>query len=443
MKSLHSSPIDKNNGGLKGTVRVPGDKSISHRALILGALAEGTTRITGLLEGEDVLRTARALMSLGVQILPPGERTGAWQIIGVGKEGLKPPRSALYLGNSGTSARLLMGTIAGFPVSATLLGDPSLSRRPMGRVIKPLAQMGVQFQTGNTGDKLPLRIIGSPSVRPIHYTMPVPSAQVKSAIILAALRAPGETVITEPLPSRDHTERMLRFFGENIETGEGKIIVRHSKTLTGRDITIPSDPSSAAFLTVAALITPDSDILIPNVCVNPLRTGVYETLREMDADIVFQSPRESCGEPIADIRVRSSRLRGVTVPAERAPSMIDEFPILSVAASFAEGRTHMPNLSELRVKESDRLNALASGLAAAGVKVEAGEESLTITGTGAAPEGGCEVRTLLDHRIAMSFLVMGLATKDKILVDDGETINTSFPYFVSCLNALGAKLAFA
>jgi 3-phosphoshikimate 1-carboxyvinyltransferase len=443
MKKLHSSPVDKTHGGLKGTVRVPGDKSISHRALILGALAEGTTQIVGLLEGEDVLRTARALIALGVQVLPPGERTGAWKIIGAGKEGLKPPRSALYLGNSGTSARLLMGTIAGFPISATLLGDPSLSRRPMGRVIKPLAQMGVQFQTSSSGDKLPLRIIGSPSVRPIHYTMQVPSAQVKSAIILAAMRAPGETVITEPQPTRDHTERMLRFFGENIGTNEGQITVRHSTELKGRNMTIPSDPSSAAFLTVAALITPASDILIPNVCVNPLRTGVYDTLREMGADIVFENPRDAYGEPIADIHVRSSRLKGVTVPPERAASMIDEFPILAVAASFAEGTTHMSNLSELRVKESDRLSAIAKGLSSAGVKVEAGEDSLTITGTGTPPKGGCEIQTLLDHRIAMSFLIMGLATAEKIQIDDGETINTSFPYFTDCLNRLGASIASA
>lgn len=438
--------MKKDGSGLKGTARVPGDKSISHRALIFGALASGTTSITGLLEGEDVLRTARALMALGVNIIPSGSRNGLWQVEGCGDSGLKAPRSALYLGNSGTSARLLMGAIGGYPLSAAFLGDESLSRRPMGRVIRPLAQMGVQFEMGANGDKLPLRVNGASGLRPIQYVMPVPSAQVKSAILLAALRASGITEVTEPAPTRDHTERMLRHFGAEVsaemdDTGHNIIRIEGGQKLSGQDITVPADPSSAAFLTVAALITPGSDIVIPHVSVNPLRTGLYTTLSEMGADITFKNRRETSSEPAADIHVRYSELKGVSVPPSRIASMIDEVPILGIAAAFAEGRTEMTGLGELLVKESDRLAALATGLAAAGVRTETNAaDALTVYGTGSAPHGGCLVDTQGDHRIAMSFLIMGLGTQAPVSVTRGEMIATSFPDFAALLNDLGASI---
>jgi 3-phosphoshikimate 1-carboxyvinyltransferase len=444
MTQLVSHPVASHREGLKGTARVPGDKSISHRALMLGAIAHGVTEVTGLLEGEDVLSTARALMALGVQIHPPASAGGAWRIEGIGQNTLKTPRTALYLGNSGTSARLLMGLMCGYSVTATFMGDDSLSRRPMGRVIKPLAQMGVTFDA-SSGDKLPLRVYGTPSIRAIEYTLPVASAQVKSAIMLAALRAGGNTVIIEPEPTRDHSERMLRHMGANIgverKGGTNVITVHGRPTLQAQDFSVPSDPSSAAFLTVAALITPGSDILIPHVSVNPLRTGIYDTLIEMGADITFSQQRDTTGEPTADIRVKYSALKGVDVPPARVPTMIDEFPVLSVAAAFADGTTRMTGLGELRVKESDRLGAMATGLAAAGVNVEAGDDTLTVHGTGHAPEGGCAIAAKLDHRIAMSFLVMGLATRASIAIDDATTINTSFPGFAKLMNDLGASIS--
>lgn len=439
MTSIVSTAIS----GLKGVARVPGDKSISHRSLMFGALAKGETAITGLLEGEDVLRTAKALISMGVIIDPPETKNGIWRVHGMGKAPLKSPRTALDLGNSGTSTRLLLGVAAGYPLTATFTGDSSLSRRPMGRVIKPLSLMGAKF-SATSGDRLPLRITGASVLRAIRYTLPVASAQVKSAILLAGLHAKGETVITEPKPTRDHSERMLRYFGADIteekqQDGSNVITIKGFPELVAHKITVPSDPSSAAFLTVAALITQDSDILIPNVLMNKSRTGLYETLKEMGADIIYEHAQQKSGEDVADIRVRSSRLKGVTVPPERVPSMIDEFPVLAVAAAFAEGKTVMTDLSELRVKESDRLAAIAAGLVACGLKVDMGEDSLTVFGNGGAPQGGGFIETHLDHRIAMSFLVMGLASKEPVTIDDGQTIATSFPDFIPLLNALGAQ----
>ena len=442
MTGLISKPIR----GLKGTASVPGDKSISHRSLMFGALAEGVTTVTGLLEGEDVLRTAAALTAMGAHIETPAN-AGSWRIKGLGMAPLTSPRASVYLGNSGTSARLLMGLAGGYALEAVFTGDDSLSKRPMGRVTKPLSQMGVKFE-GAGGDKMPLKIIGSGNLSPISYTLPVASAQVKSAILLAGLHAKGKTVVIEPSPTRDHTERMLRFLGADIVSalqsdGSNVITLTGFPKLVARDFTVPSDPSSAAFLAVAALITKDSDVLIPNVSVNILRAGIYTTLKEMGGDITFENPREASGEPVADIRVRSSALKGVTVPAERVPSMIDEFPVLSVAASFATGDTHMSDLSELRVKESDRLAAIHKGLTQAGVKADMGEDTLTVHGTGAAPEGGCKVMANLDHRIAMSFLVMGLASKQPVSIDDSETIGTSFPGFAALMNSLGAQITAA
>jgi len=445
MNQLASHPVP----GLKGVARVPGDKSISHRSLMFGAIADGETQISGLLEGEDVLRTARALVSMGAIITPPDAPGGVWRAEGPkkdmgGKASLRSPRNLLNLGNSGTSARLLMGLVSGYDVEAVFMGDASLTKRPMGRVIKPLSQMGAQFEA-TSGDRLPLKVMGSSALRSIRYILPVASAQVKSAVLLAGLHAQGSTVVIEPTPTRDHSERMLRFFGAKVDSSaqaDGSVIVtiEGRPKLAGRNITVPSDPSSCAFLVVAALITKDSEVLIPNVLVNPLRTGLYDTLVEMGASIAFENAREKSGEPVADLRVKSSALKGVTVPPARVASMIDEFPILSVAASFAEGKTVMTDLAELRVKESDRLAVMAEGLAAAGVKLQMGEDSLVVEGTGAPPKGGCGVRTHLDHRIAMSFLVMGMGAKEPVSIDDSETMNTSFPGFAALLNGLGAKI---
>jgi 3-phosphoshikimate 1-carboxyvinyltransferase len=440
MTGLTSKPIQS----LKGTARVPGDKSISHRSLMFGALAEGVTTVTGLLEGEDVLCTAAALTAMGATIETPA-KTGKWRITGLGAAPLTSPRADIYLGNSGTSARLLMGLAGGYNLQATFTGDGSLSKRPMGRVIKPLSEMGVKFESAG-GDKLPLKVIGSEELKHIAYILPVASAQVKSAILLAGLHARGKTIVVEPSPTRDHTERMLRFLGADIHSvmdpdGSNVITLTGFPTLKARDFTVPSDPSSAAFLAVAALITKDSDVVIPNVSVNPLRTGLYATLKDMGGDITFENPREASGEPVADIRVRSSELKGVEVPPERVPSMIDEFPILSVAAAFANGNTYMTDLSELRVKESDRLAAIARGLERCGVSAEMGEDTLTVHGKGKRPEGGCKIYTHLDHRIAMSFLVMGLASNVPVMIDDAETIGTSFPGFADLMNGLGAKIS--
>ncbi len=442
MVSLVSHPVSKS---LSGIARVPGDKSISHRSLMFGALASGVTEITGLLEGEDVIHTAEALEAMGAKIVRPAEAGGVWHVTGVGAAGLKNPAKEIYLGNSGTSTRLLMGLVGGYPVRATFTGDASLSKRPMARVSKPLEQMGVKIITAE-GGKLPLTVEGSETLREISYTLPVASAQVKSAIILAGLACAGETVVIEPEPTRDHSERMLRFFGADIRSeskpdGSNVITVRGKPVLTGKPVMVPADPSSAAFATVAALIVPGSDIVLPQVSINPLRTGLYATLRDMGADITFENERELSGEPVADIHVRHSKLKGVTVPEARVPSMIDEFPILGVAAAFAHGTTYMTGLEELRVKESDRLAAIYSGLTASGVTARMGDSTLEVDGgAGAKPVGGCTIETHLDHRIAMSFLVLGMAAQQMIAVDDADTINTSFPAFAALMNALGADI---
>jgi 3-phosphoshikimate 1-carboxyvinyltransferase len=422
---------------------VPGDKSISHRALILGALAVGRTRIEGLLEGEDVLRTAAAVGALGAKV----ERgpDGAWTVTGVGVGGFAEPGDVLDFGNSGTGIRLMLGALASTPLTAVFTGDASLRRRPMGRVARPLERMGARI-LARDGDRLPLTLVGATDPLPISYTLPVPSAQVKSAVLLAGLNAPGETTVIEPLATRDHTERMLRHFGASVVTtatagGGRQIRLKGEVELKGGDLVVPGDPSSAAFPIVAALILPGSEIEIAGVSMNELRTGLLLTLGEMGARIERANVRTAGGEEVADLVVRASALRGVEVPAERAPSMIDEYPVLAVAAAFAQGRTVMRGLGELRVKESDRLAAMAEGLAACGVSVETEGDALSVEGLGGRPRGNAEIAARLDHRIAMAFLVMGLAAERPVSIDDGETINTSFPGFVRLMNGLGASIA--
>ena len=423
---------------------VPGDKSISHRALMLSSQVLGTTRISGLLEGDDVLNTARALDALGVTINQQGH---VWEVRGVGIGGLSESNNVLDLGNSGTSTRLLMGLVAPYPFTTFFTGDDSLRSRPMGRVITPLTQMGARFEARNA-NKLPLAVIGSTDMLPITYRLPVASAQVKSAILLAGLNTPGKTTVIEPEPTRDHTENMLNYFGIKVESTkmeDGALAV----SLTGqqttkpadREITVPGDPSSAAFLVVAALICKNSTLNIRNVCINPLRTGLFTTLSEMGAKIELRNERIVAGEKVADMLVSSSHLRGVTVPASRAPSMIDEYPILAVAAAFAEGETVMHGLSELRVKESDRLNAIIAALTKCGVSARAEGDTLIVTGSKEAPRGGEIVVTHFDHRIAMAFLVFGMASQQPVTVDDATAINTSFPTFSKLFNTLGANVA--
>lgn len=429
---------------LKGDVLVPGDKSMSHRALMLGALTIGETMISGLLEGEDVLATAAALRAMGAKVDKGGD--GLWRVFGVGVGGLHAPSGTLDMGNSGTSARLLMGIIAGHNITARLTGDASLTKRPMARVMMPLEMMGAKFEASE-GGRLPLTLTGARDALAIEYTLPVASAQVKSAILLAGLNARGRTSVTEAHPTRDHTENMLRHFGVAVECtpaahGGVTVSVTGHQTLQPCAVDVPGDPSSAAFPAVAAAITAGSDIRLSNVLVNPRRTGLYETLREMGADITFEYPRASAGERVADIIVRGGNvLRGVTVPPERAPSMIDEFPVLAMAAACAEGTTHMSGLAELRVKESDRLLMIAEGLKACGVAVEMGAESLTVHGNGKPPRGGALIKTALDHRIAMSFLVLGAAAENPITIDDAAPIATSFPGFVELMNDLGMEIA--
>jgi 3-phosphoshikimate 1-carboxyvinyltransferase len=428
---------------LQGHARVPGDKSISHRALLLGGLASGETRITGLLEGEDVLRTAAAMSAMGAAI---DRKDGEWRIRGTGNGCLLEPAGALDFGNAGTGSRLTMGLVGAYDMEATFVGDASLSKRPMGRVLDPLRQMGTQVLEAAPGERMPLRLRGPRRAAPIEYRVPVPSAQVKSAVLLAALNAPGITTVIEPVMTRDHTEKMLAGFGASIEVETARDGIRHIRLqgephLAGQTITVPGDPSSAAFPLVAALIVPGSDIVIENVLMNEARTGLITTLLEMGADIVVLDRRAAGGEDVADLRVRSSQLRGVTVPADRAPSMIDEYPVLAVAASFAEGETLMQGLEELRVKESDRLAAVTAGLKANGVDCSEGEASLAVRGR---PEGrglgGATVETHLDHRIAMAFLVMGMAAEKPVTIDDRATIATSFPQFVELMTGLGAEI---
>jgi 3-phosphoshikimate 1-carboxyvinyltransferase len=409
---------------------------------MLGGLAIGQTRIAGLLEGDDVRATAAALWALGVA----SSRTpdGLWHVSGVGVGGLAEPGQVLDMGNSGTAARLLLGLLATHDMTAFMTGDDSLVKRPMARVTRPLARMGADFVT--RGGRLPLAVRGARRPIPIVQPMEVPSAQVKSAILLAGLAAPGRTTVIEYARTRDHTERMLRHFGagilvEAIEDGATAITVEGQPELIAAPISVPADPSSAAFPAVAALLVPDSQVRLTGVGMNPLRTGLYDTLIEMGADIAFEPLADEGGESVADLVVRTSALRGVTVPPDRAPRMIDEYPILAVAAACAAGTTRLLGLGELRVKESDRLTMIAAGLAACGVAVEAGEDSLTIHGTGRPPAGAATVATAFDHRIAMSFLVLGLVAEAAIAVDDATSIDTSFPDFLALMNGLGARIA--
>ncbi|MEJ1157431.1 3-phosphoshikimate 1-carboxyvinyltransferase [Prosthecomicrobium sp. N25] len=426
-------------GPLAGRIRVPGDKSISHRSLMFGAVTVGETRIEGLLEAEDVLGTAAAMRALGATVTRDGE--GLWRVSGLGVGGLLEPETVLDFGNAGTGSRLTMGLVGGHAIAATFVGDASLSRRPMGRVLDPLRRMGVEV-IARKGDRIPLTLRGPDVVVPITYRVPVPSAQVKSSVLLCALNSPGVSTVIEPVATRDHTERMLQGFGAAIEVekgpaGERVIRLQGRPDFKPQTVTVPGDPSSAAFAIVAGLIVPGSDVTVEAVLLNPLRTGLFTTLLEMGADLTIENERLSGGERIGDVRVRSSRLKGVRVPPERAPSMIDEYPILSVAAAFAEGETFMEGLEELRVKESDRLSAVAHGLKVNGVEVEEGETSLKVVG-GARRIGGGTVPTHLDHRIAMSFLVMGMAGHAPVTVDDTATIATSFPSFLALMTGLGA-----
>ncbi len=431
-------------GPLKGMASVPGDKSISHRSLIFGAMAVGETKITGLLEGQDVLDTASAMRAFGATVTRQGE--GAWSVNGVGVAGFQEPADVIDCGNSGTGVRLIMGCMATTAMTATFTGDASLRKRPMGRVTDPLSLFGAQAY-GRKGGRLPMTVVGAANPIPVRYALPVASAQVKSAVLLAGLNAPGQTVVIEKEPTRDHSERMLLGFGAELtveKTAEGNVI-----TLTGRPelrpqtVAVPRDPSSAAFPVCAALIVEGSDIFVPGVSQNLTRNGLYLTLVEMGAEIEFQNPREEGGEPVADLRVRfSGDMKGIEVPPERAPSMIDEYPILSVVAAFATGKTVMRGVKELRVKESDRIDAMARGLEANGVTIEEDEDTLIVHGLGAGGmPGGATCATHLDHRIAMSFLVAGMAAKKPVAVDDASPIVTSFPIFESLMNGLGATIS--
>jgi len=430
-------------GPLAGTVTVPGDKSISHRALMLSALAVGESRIEGLLEGEDVLATAAAMRAMGAEVERGAD--GIWRIHGVGVGGLLQPEIALDMGNSGTSTRLLMGLVASHPITTTFIGDASLSRRPMNRVIEPLSQMGADF-TASPGGRLPLTLRGLCPAVPIEYRLPVASAQVKSAILLAALNTPGITRVIEAVATRDHSERMLRGFGARLETHrieDATVIELHGEAdLRPQHIVVPGDPSSAAFPVVAALLVPGSQVTIANVGLNPTRAGLFEVLRAMGGDIHFADPREAGGEPVADIVVRHSTLTGIEVPPDVAPSMIDEFPALFVAAALAKGRTIARGLGELRVKESDRITTMAEGLRAIGARVEELEDGLIIDGTDGEPlAGGATIAAKLDHRIAMSFAVAGLASRGAVTIDDMAPVATSFPGFAALMTGLGAVAA--
>jgi 3-phosphoshikimate 1-carboxyvinyltransferase len=431
------------SGPLRGVAAVPGDKSISHRALIFGAMAVGETKITGLLEGQDVLDTARAMRAFGATVQQ--HAPGAWSVHGVGVGGFSEPSDVIDCGNSGTGARLIMGCMATTPMTVTFTGDASLRKRPMGRVTDPLSLFGTQAY-GRKGGRLPMTLVGAANPVPVRYALPVASAQVKSAVLLAGLNAPGQTVVIEREPTRDHSERMLLGFGAQLtveKTPEGNVI-----TLTGQPelrpqtVAVPRDPSSAAFPVCAALIVEGSDIMVPGVSQNLTRNGLYLTLVEMGAEIEFQNPRTEGGEPVADLRVRfSDNMQGIEVPPERAPSMIDEYPVLSVVAAFANGKTVMRGVKELRVKESDRIDAMARGLEACGVRIEEDEDTLIVHGMGAGGvPGGATCKTHIDHRIAMAFLVLGMAAKAAVSVDDASPIATSFPIFEGLMTGLGATL---
>ncbi len=418
---------------------MPGDKSISHRALILGALAEGRTDITGLLESEDILCTARALQNLGAHV---EKADGIWTVIGRGLGGLMSPERDLDFGNSGTGARLMMGVVAGHAIRAVFTGDASLRKRPMGRVLDPLKRMGLNIEEEGR-NTLPLTLRGTSNLVPIAYRLPVPSAQVKSAVLLAGLLASGTTSVIESEKTRDHTEKMLAYFGAEVTSGpdsEGgvRISVEGRKTLKGKPVAVPGDPSSAAFLVAAAILCPGSDVVVKDVLINPTRVGFYETLSEMGANISFENERELNGERVADVRAKTSVLLGVEVPAERAPSMIDEYPILAALAAFAEGETVMNGLAELRVKESDRLAAMVDGLSACGANAESRGDTLAVSGLSKV-RGGATIRTHMDHRIAMSFLVLGLAAEEPVTVDDASMIATSFPEFRQLMQQAGAR----
>ena len=439
MRPLTSQPVTT----LSGVVQAPGDKSLSHRALILGASAVGESALSGLLDGDDVKRTAAALRQLGAEVERGAD--GVWRVWGVGVGGLREPEDVLDMGNSGTGARLLMGLVASHKMTCFFAGDPSLSRRPMARVAIPLEQMGARVVTGS-GVRLPLAVIGAAAPLAISYRLPVPSAQVKSAILLAGLNAPGRTTVIEPQPTRDHTERLLRHFGATVGEGEAEdgartVTLSGQPELAARPVHIPGDPSAAGFLAAAAACVAEATLTIENVGVNPLRAGLFRCLAEMGADIDITGERERDGEPVAEITVRSAPLEGIEVAPERAPSMIDEYPILSVAAACARGVTVMRGLSELRYKESDRLAVIAQGLAACGVEVEELEDGLKIKGCGGPPPGGARIASAGDHRIAMAFLVLGAAAAEPISIDDGAMIATSFPGFAEVMNDLGANIS--
>lgn len=444
--SGHGTPVamsSHKSTGLQGQADVPGDKSISHRALILGALSVGETVVTGLLEGDDVLDTAKAMRAFGAEVTR--DENGTWHVHGVGVGGFAEPDQVIDCGNSGTGVRLIMGAMATSPITATFTGDASLNGRPMARVTDPLALFGAQA-VGRAGGRLPMTIVGAVDPVPVRYEVPVPSAQVKSAVLLAGLNAPGRTVVIEREATRDHTERMLAGFGAQItteNTDEGRVITLTGQPdLTPQTIVVPRDPSSAAFPVCAALITEGSDVLVPNIGLNATRAGLFTTLREMGADLTYENAREEGGEPVADLRARfSPNLAGIEVPPDRAASMIDEYPVLSVVAAFAEGDTVMRGVKELRVKESDRIDAMATGLRACGVDVDEGEDWWIVKGRGHGNvAGGATCASHLDHRIAMSFLVMGLATRKPVSVDDASPIATSFPVFEALMAALGADI---
>lgn len=424
------------SGPLRGTIRVPGDKSISHRALICAAMARGRSRFEGLSEGGDLRSTAAALGAMGVRIARDGT---AWTVDGVGTGGLLQPEAALDLGNSGTSARLLMGLVASHPIAAAFTGDSSLSRRPMERVAAPLRRIGAEVNLG-PGGRLPLTICGLCPAVPRTHRMEVPSAQVKSALLFAALNIPGLTRIVEPVPTRDHSERMLRLFGADIAVDGDGIVLRGEAELRPRSLAVPGDPSAAAFLAVAALIVPGSELRIEGVGMNPSRTGLFELLLEMGGDISVSNPRETGGEPVADLAVRHSSLRAIEVPPEMAPRTIDEFPIFFVAAAFAQGTTRTRGLGELRFKESDRLAFMADGLRAIGARVEQSGDGLTLAGTGGEPlPGGARIDPHLDHRVAMSFAVAGLHSRQPVKISDMASVDTSFPGFEPLLRELGGS----